>query len=141
MDQPADLLPPAPVRFWAILVRRSTIALRRSTAVVAWLCTDILPRLARRVAQPLPWPASATLRHLAVVIAKLLGGIVLLFAFILATAAPAYGLRLAVAADIWNLARYLEGPRQDVPADGLVLVMISILVLAALFSHRDDNGW
>ena len=141
MDQPADLLPPDPARFWAILVRWPTMALRRSAAVVGWLCTHILPRLARRVAQTLPRPSSATLRRWAVAIVKVLGMIVLLYAFLLATAAPAYGVRLALEADLWNLARYFEGPRRDVPSDGLALVMASILLLAALFSHRDDNGW
>jgi hypothetical protein len=141
VDQPADLLPTTSVRYRTTLARLSTIALhsasavRRSAAVAWWFGTDALPWLAARLAAALPRPSAATVRRLG-------SATILAVAIIAVSVAPAYAARLA-RADLWNLARFFDGPQPDVSSDGLVLVLASIVVLAVVSAHsgRHHDHW
>jgi hypothetical protein len=150
VDHPADLLPSGPAGTRTVLVRFATVALRCGTAVVrgaaaaaCWVWTDLLPwllpLLARRVARARRHRSAAILRQLAVAIAwRLAVVVVLAVAVLLVTAAPAYGAQLAEA-DLWSLARDVEGPRREVPSGTVALVVASIVVLAAVSSHSDHH--
>jgi hypothetical protein len=132
MDQPAD--------------QRLTIALRLSITV-RWPFATVIRQpaaaLARRIAA-LPRPAPATIRRLAAVTARRLAkAVALAIAIVLVATVPLYAARLALQSDLWNLARYLDGPAEP-PAEPVLPLLIGSLVVLAAFSSsggRHHDHW
>jgi hypothetical protein len=132
MDNPATPRP--------IIVLRLSVSLRLPTTAAVRRFVAVLPR--PRPLPAFPWPSAASLRRIAAVTARAAIILILVYAILLVTAAPAYGLQ-AIGSGLWDLASLVQGPRPDVDVHALPLVVASIVVLAVVSAHsgRHHDHW
>jgi hypothetical protein len=138
MDNPAT---PRPTIVLRLSVTLRWPALRLPIAAVARRAVDALPR--PRPLPAVPRPSSDTLRRIAALTTKAAIALILLYAILLVTAAPAYG-QAALRSGLWDLASLVSRhTRPDVSSPALSLVVASIVVLAVVSSHsgRGHDRW